>query len=70
MRPAADIREGDFSGASWKDRVCPEPGKIDRAMWEICSDKESVMLKKKPPPSVALHSVFLCDHFVGGLLIR
>jgi TnpA family transposase len=26
----------EFVPAAWKDRVCPEPGKIDRPMWEIC----------------------------------
>src|SRR5262249_21518553 len=26
----------EFVPAAWKGRVCPEPGKPDRAMWEIC----------------------------------
>jgi TnpA family transposase len=26
----------DFVPASWKNQVCPEPGKINRALWEIC----------------------------------
>jgi TnpA family transposase len=26
----------EFVPAAWKNRVCPEPGKVDRAMWEIC----------------------------------
>lgn len=25
-----------FVPAAWKDRVCPAPDKVDRAMWEIC----------------------------------
>jgi hypothetical protein len=26
----------DFIPAAWREVVCPEPGRVDRALWEIC----------------------------------
>jgi TnpA family transposase len=36
QRQLADDVPLEFVPVAWKDRVCPEPGKVDRAMWEIC----------------------------------